>query len=90
VRPTNHRTPQERRPLGEPAGTYSKGEVVKKPTFPIEIIVYVYRNSISGLPAYHVWEGGVASLPLHLAGSEVGIYHLTRTVTFEVEKKFKS
>jgi len=35
-------------------------------------------------------EGGVASLPADIAGSEVGIYHLTTTATFEVEKRFKS
>jgi hypothetical protein len=64
-----------------------KGEVVKQP-FPIEVIVYV--SDLGGRPVYHVSEGGVAGLPVDLDGSEVGIYRLTRTVSFEVEKRFKS
>ena len=61
---------------------------MKRLVFPTEIIVYV--SFLSGAPIYYVAVGGVTSLPVDLSGSEVGIYHLTTTATFEVEKRFKS
>ena len=63
---------------------------MKQAKFPVEIIVYTRNTIFSGTTIYHVVGGGVASLPADIAGSEVGIYHLTTTATFEVEKRFKS
>jgi hypothetical protein len=63
---------------------------MKQAKFPVEIIVYSRRIPFGGTTIYHVVEGGVTSLPVDLSGSEVGIYHLTTTATFEVEKRFKS
>ena len=63
---------------------------MKQAKFPVEIIVYSRRIPFGGTTIYHVAVGGVTSLPVDLSGSEVGIYHLTRTATFEVEKRFKS
>ena len=63
---------------------------MKRLVFPTEIIVYSRRIPFGGTTIYHVVEGGVAGLPADIAGSEVGIYHLTTTATFEVEKRFKS
>jgi hypothetical protein len=66
---------------------------MKQAKFPLEIIVYFRRNvfsDTSGTTIYHAVEGGAANLPANLAGSEVGIYRLIKTTSFEVEKKFKS
>jgi len=63
---------------------------MKQAKFPVEIIVYSRRIPFGGTTIYYVAVGGVTSLPVDLSGSEVGIYHLTTTATFEVEKRFKS